>query len=112
MVVLTISAHSNHDFAQFEELAPEIVLALNASKALTSSKALERLMHIVLSVGNYLNGSTPKGAAHGFMLKSLGKLADLTSIGTVYRLCPYLLLLGLLTAFLPRRPGAPSIKSV
>ena len=26
-----------------------------------------------------------------------------TSIATVYRLCPFLLLLGLLTAFLPRR---------
>jgi FSR family fosmidomycin resistance protein-like MFS transporter len=35
-------------------------------------------------------------------------LADVTSIGTVYRVCPLLLLLGLLTAFLPRRPGAPS----
>jgi FSR family fosmidomycin resistance protein-like MFS transporter len=34
-----------------------------------------------------------------------------TSITTVYRVCPFLLLLGLLTAFLPRRPGAPSMKS-
>jgi FSR family fosmidomycin resistance protein-like MFS transporter len=42
---------------------------------------------------------------------ALGKLADLTSIATVYRLCPFLLLMGLLTAFLPRRPGAPSMKS-
>jgi FSR family fosmidomycin resistance protein-like MFS transporter len=41
----------------------------------------------------------------------LGKLADLTSITTVYRVCPFLLLLGLLTAFLPRRPGAPSMSS-
>src|SRR5215510_4044394 len=40
-----------------------------------------------------------------------GVLADLTSIATVYRLCPFLLLMGLLTAFLPRRPGAPSMKS-
>ena len=36
---------------------------------------------------------------------ALGKLADLTSITTVYRVCPFLLLLGLLTAFLPRQPG-------
>jgi FSR family fosmidomycin resistance protein-like MFS transporter len=47
----------------------------------------------------------------GLGAAALGKLADLTSIGTVYRLCPFLLLLGLLTAFLPRRPGAPSITS-
>jgi MFS transporter, FSR family, fosmidomycin resistance protein len=45
----------------------------------------------------------------GLGAAALGKLADMTSITTVYRLCPFLLLLGLLVAFLPRRPGAPSI---
>jgi FSR family fosmidomycin resistance protein-like MFS transporter len=44
----------------------------------------------------------------GLGAAALGKLADLTSITTIYQLCPFLLLLGLLTAFLPRRPGAPS----
>ena len=47
----------------------------------------------------------------GLGAAALGKLADLTSITTVYRVCPFLLLLGLLTAFLPRRPGAPSMGS-
>jgi FSR family fosmidomycin resistance protein-like MFS transporter len=32
----------------------------------------------------------------------LGEIADLTSIGTVYRLCSFLPLFGLLTAFLPK----------
>jgi MFS transporter, FSR family, fosmidomycin resistance protein len=41
----------------------------------------------------------------GLGAAALGKLADLTSITTVYRVCPFLLLLGLLTAFLPRQPG-------
>jgi FSR family fosmidomycin resistance protein-like MFS transporter len=41
----------------------------------------------------------------GLGAAALGKLADLTSIATVYRLCPFLLLFGLLTALLPRRPG-------
>ena len=40
----------------------------------------------------------------------LGRLADHTSIATVYRVCPFLLLLGLLTAFLPRRDGALAAK--
>ena len=31
----------------------------------------------------------------------LGRLADLTSIGTVYRVCSFLPLIGVLTAFLP-----------
>jgi FSR family fosmidomycin resistance protein-like MFS transporter len=44
----------------------------------------------------------------GLGAAGLGWLADLTSIGTVYRMTPFLLLLGLLTALLPRRPGGPS----
>ena len=43
----------------------------------------------------------------GLGAAALGKLAGLTSITTVYRLTPFLLLLGLLVAFLPRRPGVP-----
>jgi FSR family fosmidomycin resistance protein-like MFS transporter len=39
----------------------------------------------------------------GLGAAALGRVADLTSIATVYRVCPFLLLLGLLTAFLPRR---------
>ncbi len=46
----------------------------------------------------------------GIGAAALGWLADLTSITIVYQLCPFLLLLGLLTAFLPRRPGAPSLR--
>ena len=46
----------------------------------------------------------------GLGAAALGRLADYTSIATVYRVTPFLLLLGLLTAFLPRRPGAPSLR--
>jgi FSR family fosmidomycin resistance protein-like MFS transporter len=45
----------------------------------------------------------------GLGAAALGRLADLTSISTVYRLTPFLLLLGLLTAFLPRRPGRGAV---
>jgi FSR family fosmidomycin resistance protein-like MFS transporter len=41
----------------------------------------------------------------GLGAAALGRLADLTSIATVYRLTPFLLTLGLLTALLPRNPG-------
>src|SRR2546425_1047329 len=40
----------------------------------------------------------------GLGAAALGRLADLTSIATVYRLTPFLLSLGLLTALLPRHP--------
>ncbi len=45
----------------------------------------------------------------GLGAAALGKLADMTSIDLVYKVTPFLLLLGLLTAFLPRQPGQPRI---
>jgi len=41
----------------------------------------------------------------GLGAAALGELADLTSIDTVYKATPFLLVLGVLTAFLPRQPG-------
>jgi MFS transporter, FSR family, fosmidomycin resistance protein len=43
----------------------------------------------------------------GLGAAALGKLADVTSITTVYQVTPFLLCLGLLTALLPRLPGEP-----
>jgi FSR family fosmidomycin resistance protein-like MFS transporter len=43
----------------------------------------------------------------GLGAAALGKIADMTSIDTVYQVTPFLLCLGLLTAFLPRQPGEP-----
>ena len=45
----------------------------------------------------------------GLGAAALGQLADLTSIETVYKVTPFLLLLGLLTAFLPRQPSRPGM---
>ena len=45
----------------------------------------------------------------GLGAAALGKLADMTSIDLVYKVTPFLLLLGLLTAFLPRQPGQPRL---
>jgi FSR family fosmidomycin resistance protein-like MFS transporter len=43
----------------------------------------------------------------GLGAAALGEIADWTSIETVYKITPFLLLLGILTAFLPRQPGEP-----
>jgi len=43
----------------------------------------------------------------GLGAAALGELADWTSIETVYKVTPFLLLLGILTVFLPRQPGEP-----
>lgn len=44
----------------------------------------------------------------GLGAAALGKLADITGIETVYQVTPFLLCLGLLTAFLPKHPGRPA----
>ena len=44
----------------------------------------------------------------GLGAAALGKLADMTSIETVYQVTPFLLILGFLTVFLPRHPGRPN----
>jgi FSR family fosmidomycin resistance protein-like MFS transporter len=44
----------------------------------------------------------------GLGAAALGELADWTSIETVYKVTPFLLLLGILTVFLPRHPGRPA----
>ncbi|MBI3503196.1 MAG: MFS transporter [Proteobacteria bacterium] len=41
----------------------------------------------------------------GLGAAAIGHLADITSIETVYQVCSYLPILGLLTAFLPRQPS-------
>jgi FSR family fosmidomycin resistance protein-like MFS transporter len=43
----------------------------------------------------------------GLGAAALGELADFVGIEAVYKATPFLLLLGLLTAFLPRRPSEP-----
>eukprot|EP00051_Salpingoeca_urceolata_P007194 m.95448 g.95448 ORF g.95448 m.95448 type:complete len:1713 (-) comp15154_c1_seq2:26-5164(-) len=66
-----------HEFPlEFEELAPNISKALAACKELLLGDRLTRVMHYALSIGNYINGSTPRGGAHGFLLKTLPKFAD------------------------------------
>jgi FSR family fosmidomycin resistance protein-like MFS transporter len=46
----------------------------------------------------------------GLGAAALGKLADWTSITTVYQVTPFLLCLGLLTALLPKHPGRPMLR--
>ena len=62
-------------------------IALDTCRELINSKRFETVLHYVLSIGNYVNGGTPKGGCHGFMLKSLPKLADARGMGWQYRVC-------------------------
>jgi FSR family fosmidomycin resistance protein-like MFS transporter len=47
----------------------------------------------------------------GLGAAALGKLADVTSLDFVYRLCSLLPAIGLLTAFLPDLPGSMPVRA-
>lgn len=48
-----------------------------ATKAVHKSENFKKTLAVVLAVGNYLNGGTPRGQADGFQMESLGKLVRL-----------------------------------
>lgn len=48
-----------------------------AGDCLQHSARLEKLLGLILQVGNYLNGGTPRGRADGFELDTLAKLGKL-----------------------------------
>ncbi|CAK9062290.1 unnamed protein product [Durusdinium trenchii] len=52
-----------------------------AAKVLLTSESLEKILGLVLFVGNYLNGGTARGRADGFDLEALPKLAKLRGRG-------------------------------
>jgi hypothetical protein len=48
-------------------------------KQVTESKALKGMLALVLRVGNFLNGGSPRGGAYGFKIEFLTKLKDVRS---------------------------------
>lgn len=50
---------------------------LRASEQIKESKALKRMLEVILKYGNYMNGGTARGGAYGFKLDILGKLKDI-----------------------------------
>ncbi|GMH66234.1 hypothetical protein TrLO_g4004 [Triparma laevis f. longispina] len=48
-----------------------------ATKELKDSKNFLEVLSMVMAIGNYMNGSTTRGQAHGFKLDVLGKLTNM-----------------------------------
>lgn len=59
-----------------EEINDSLSSVKNACEEVAVSRKLIELLKLVLAVGNYINGSTPRGGAYGIKLASLSKLAD------------------------------------
>ncbi|XP_066141423.1 disheveled-associated activator of morphogenesis 1 [Euwallacea fornicatus] len=60
------------------EILPRITSVMEASREVSRSRRLRRLLEIVLALGNYMNRGA-RGNASGFRLASLNRLADTKS---------------------------------
>ncbi|XP_043859669.1 disheveled-associated activator of morphogenesis 2 isoform X2 [Dromiciops gliroides] len=60
------------------ETKPKVEALLLASRELTRSHRLKRLLEVVLAIGNYMNKGQ-RGGAYGFRVSSLNKIADTKS---------------------------------
>jgi hypothetical protein len=80
--------------ARFEDnldsIAERLTTLQTAIQELEDSVWFRRLLELVLGIGNYLNGGTPRGRAHGFKLDSLVKLATIKSVDSKNTLIHYL----------------------
>ncbi|DAZ99886.1 TPA: hypothetical protein N0F65_008629 [Lagenidium giganteum] len=80
---------------QFESRILETQAQLDALSAATDqiadSAKFRRVLEHILAIGNYLNGSTPRGGAYGFKLDTLTKLHTLKSVDPRVTLMNFLL---------------------
>lgn len=60
------------------EIEPKITAVLEASKEVSRSKKLKKLLEIILALGNYMNRGQ-RGNAAGFRISSLNRLSDTKS---------------------------------
>ncbi|KAJ3155689.1 hypothetical protein HDU86_004158 [Geranomyces michiganensis] len=74
---------------EVEEVIPDMETVLLACEQVRNSKRLRSLLKQVLVLGNYLNGSSFRGDAHGFKLEALLNLRDTRANGS--KLLPTLL---------------------
>ncbi|KYR02587.1 actin binding protein [Tieghemostelium lacteum] len=65
--------------SQIEELTPDINSLLKASQEVKNNKSFHKILEIVLSLGNFINGGTNRGDLYGFKLDSLNALVDMRS---------------------------------
>ncbi|KAF2076332.1 hypothetical protein CYY_002388 [Polysphondylium violaceum] len=65
--------------SQIEELTPDIQALQKASTEMKNNKNFHKILEIILSLGNFINGGTNRGEVHGFKLDSLMSLFEVRS---------------------------------
>jgi hypothetical protein len=75
---------------RISEIRPDITRLYEVSTALLESTKMTKVLEIVLSIGNYLNGDSFRGQAHGFSIDVLARLGDVKGAGSKVTLLHYL----------------------
>jgi len=65
------------EFSELKKSVEAPLMQLHyATKATKTSESFKKVLGVVLTLGNYMNGGSPKGQADGFSLDVLAKLAN------------------------------------
>lgn len=80
-------------FRQFSTVMSEITKPLDEMgqtfEMFPKSEKLKKFLSIILKVGNFMNGGSPRGGAYGFKIDTLGKLKDVRSKNPRFTLLHY-----------------------
>ncbi|KAI8323587.1 hypothetical protein GQ54DRAFT_303233 [Martensiomyces pterosporus] len=60
----------------FRDLQQDVAAVMTASHAVATSRHFPQVLEVVLSIGNFMNGSGFRGGAFGFKIASLNRLMD------------------------------------
>ncbi|KAJ1934721.1 hypothetical protein EC988_008716, partial [Linderina pennispora] len=60
----------------FRDLQNDVASVMTASHAVATSQHFPQVLEVVLSIGNYMNGSGFRGGAFGFKIASLNRMMD------------------------------------
>ncbi|KAJ2557212.1 hypothetical protein EV175_001481 [Coemansia sp. RSA 1933] len=60
----------------FRDLQQDVASVMTAAHAVASSRHFPQILEVILSIGNFMNGSGFRGGAFGFKIASLNKLMD------------------------------------
>lgn len=74
-----------------ESMQEQIETVMKAVNQMQTSSKFMRVLEVVLALGNYLNGGTPRGGLYGFKLEGLLKLSTVKSLDNKQSLMNYVI---------------------
>eukprot|EP00975_Prorocentrum_lima_P005309 1148892-Prorocentrum_lima.AAC.1 len=63
----------------YEQVKAKVETFEAAAREICGNRKINRVLEVVLAIGNYLNGGTNRGQAYGFKMDSILKLKDARS---------------------------------